>query len=252
MRSVTTTTPTASTAAPNSNTLSEQSRHPNPNYESCTNNTKNISPISTIDYVAVATTSVGTGCENREHQGMPTMAATSTEMDLDSVDQDLTTIISTTPSIKVDAIQNQTDIPLLHSNSLKVENIVQPRLSQERVRKLEELEFVWSLRSKKADEHWKGMYNALLEYKAKYGDCLVPTRFEDNTKLGKWVEMQRCEFKKLLKYKEMEGTSTLNPRNDSKLTPWRLEMLNQVGFQWKVRNKLKGHDEMQVSYYFIR
>ena len=43
------------------------------------------------------------------------------------------------------------------------------RLSEERKNMLDSLGFVWSLRSKRTDDHWDDMYRQLVEYKAKHG-----------------------------------------------------------------------------------
>lgn len=56
--------------------------------------------------------------------------------------------------------------------------ITHKRLTQERKDKLEVLGFVWSLRSKRVDDHWDEMFNQLIEYKENYHDCLVPSRYE--------------------------------------------------------------------------
>lgn len=60
----------------------------------------------------------------------------------------------------------------------------QPKaLSQERKDKLDALGFVW-----RPDDEWDDMYRHLVEYKKKYGDCLVNSRYEENKKLTLWVE----------------------------------------------------------------
>lgn len=58
-------------------------------------------------------------------------------------------------------------------------------LTQERKEKLDALGFVWSLRSKRIDDHWDEMFKQLLDYKNQHGDCRVPSRYEPNLKLGK-------------------------------------------------------------------
>jgi len=89
-----------------------------------------------------------------------------------------------------------------------------PRLSQERKDKLDAIGFVWSLRSKRIEDHWDLMFrqvrtmqwaivsfyhllqsdvfsfsvshlnvsdylrSQLVQYKEKHGDCLVPSRYD--------------------------------------------------------------------------
>jgi Helicase associated domain len=59
------------------------------------------------------------------------------------------------------------------------------KLSLARKQKLDALGFVWSLRSKRIEDHWDEMFRQLVEYKNQHGDCLVPSRYEANLKLGK-------------------------------------------------------------------
>jgi Helicase associated domain len=59
------------------------------------------------------------------------------------------------------------------------------KLSVERKQKLDAVGFVWSLRSKRIGDHWDEMFRQLVDYKNRHGDCLVPSRYEANMKLGK-------------------------------------------------------------------
>jgi hypothetical protein len=38
---------------------------------------------------------------------------------------------------------------------------------------------------------WQAMYQQLLEFRSKYGHCLVPNRYRENQALGAWVSTQR-------------------------------------------------------------
>lgn len=70
-----------------------------------------------------------------------------------------------------------------------------------------------------AYESWNAMFERLLIYKQRHGDCLVPHRYKDDPKLGRWVERQRR-----------------NRKRDS-LPDSRVDRLDQVGFEWSVRDK---------------
>jgi hypothetical protein len=64
------------------------------------------------------------------------------------------------------------------------------RLSDERLNKLSEIGF--DLEWKGKDETmWNFHYNELLEYKRMFGDCKVPSTWERNLNLAKWVRRQR-------------------------------------------------------------
>uniref|UniRef100_A0A7S3P091 Helicase-associated domain-containing protein n=1 Tax=Amphora coffeiformis TaxID=265554 RepID=A0A7S3P091_9STRA len=131
------------------------------------------------------------------------------------------------------------------------------RLTKERKEKLDAIGFVWSLRNKRIDDHWDEMFRQLIEYKEKHGDCLVPSRYETNLKLGKWVETQRYEYTKLKraeanpneKPEEMNQEETKlggKPRvTNARLTEERLRRLESIGFEWKVRNKMKRYYDKQ-------
>jgi hypothetical protein len=93
----------------------------------------------------------------------------------------------------------------------------------------------------------------LVEYKKTHGDCLVPSRYEANLKLGKWVETQRYEYTKLKRAeaglpveKSQEEKSDGKPRpTNARLTEERLRRLESIGFEWKVRNKMKRYYDKQ-------
>eukprot|EP00529_Nitzschia_sp_RCC80_P008070 CAMPEP_0113486452 /NCGR_PEP_ID=MMETSP0014_2-20120614/25004_1 /TAXON_ID=2857 /ORGANISM="Nitzschia sp." /LENGTH=1315 /DNA_ID=CAMNT_0000380125 /DNA_START=307 /DNA_END=4254 /DNA_ORIENTATION=+ /assembly_acc=CAM_ASM_000159 len=116
------------------------------------------------------------------------------------------------------------------------------RLTPERKQKLDELGFVWSLRTKRVEDNWNQMFQQLVAYKEEHGDCLVPSRYEANLKLAKWVETQRQESKKAT-----DGRST-NPR----LTEERKRRLESIGFEWKVKQKMKRYYDKRWDSMFDR
>ncbi len=91
------------------------------------------------------------------------------------------------------------------------------KLSPEKEKLLTDLGFVWA--SKRTitggvNRAWNDWFSELVEYKAKYGDCKVPTRWDENRRFGVWVSNQR-QLKK-----------------QGKLEPERERMLNEIGFVW--------------------
>ena len=60
-------------------------------------------------------------------------------------------------------------------------------LSAERVRRLDELDFVWD----GWEEQWSKMYAALVRYQKSHGECDVPRDWRRNPKLADWVARQR-------------------------------------------------------------
>lgn len=85
------------------------------------------------------------------------------------------------------------------------------RLSDEKVRKLERLGFVWNTR----DVAWQDFFAELVAYEAETGHCNVPKRSPDYPKLANWVANQRAKWRR--------GTL---PEN-------RLIQLEAIGFEWQ-------------------
>mmetsp|Transcript_29093 Transcript_29093/g.40738 ORF Transcript_29093/g.40738 Transcript_29093/m.40738 type:complete len:374 (+) Transcript_29093:159-1280(+) len=69
---------------------------------------------------------------------------------------------------------------------------------------------------------WERNFQSLLYFKARFGDCLVPCKFKEDTTLSHWVEHQRKAKKK------------------GKLAPERIKRLDEVGFIWKVQPGMKA------------
>lgn len=94
------------------------------------------------------------------------------------------------------------------------------RLTDERIRRLDELGFVWSIR-----DDWQKHYDELKEYKKKHGHCNVPSRYSENRRLGIWVSSMRAAYKKA------------DPGRSAPLTQDRIDLLNQLGFTWTIRSR---------------
>ncbi len=82
------------------------------------------------------------------------------------------------------------------------------RLSQSRRKLLEKLGFRWN----PSQQIWELRYKELVQFKAKYGHCLVPTKWKPNTKLASWVMGLRVQHERL--------------------SPKRHAMLTKLGFVW--------------------
>jgi hypothetical protein len=65
-----------------------------------------------------------------------------------------------------------------------------------------------------ANPVWDLKFNQLLEYKNRFGHCVVPARWPENCPLAFWVHNQRAFRRK--------GT----------LAPERVRRLNEIGFCW--------------------
>jgi hypothetical protein len=92
-------------------------------------------------------------------------------------------------------------------------------LSDERVRLLNKIGFIWNSH----DGVWEERWNELLLYKRTYGDCIVPSNYEKNPQLAVWVKRQRRQYKF---YCEGKPTS---------MTKERIAKLEKLGFAWDCR-----------------
>jgi len=60
----------------------------------------------------------------------------------------------------------------------------------------------------------------LCEYQQEHGNCHVPTKYRQNTALGRWVSTQRSDYKKF-----QEGKK-------STMTEDKIARLESIGFAW--------------------
>ncbi|KAL3933402.1 MAG: hypothetical protein SGBAC_010415 [Bacillariaceae sp.] len=107
----------------------------------------------------------------------------------------------------------------------------QSSMSDARQQKLEDVGFVWDLQTMV----WQERYNELVEYKKKYGNCNVPSRFQENPPLGMWVKSQRRQYKLNLSHEL------------TRLTPERFQLLTNLGFNWEAPNPSGGHSNRKMS-----
>jgi len=101
-------------------------------------------------------------------------------------------------------------------------------LTKKRVKKLHDIGFDWGTHKSTQKNGWNRRFNELQEYVRIYGDCNVPTSYEENKSLGRWVSDQRSHYNKLLRGKK------------SPLSMERRLALESIGFQWKKPKKSNG------------
>lgn len=91
-------------------------------------------------------------------------------------------------------------------------------LNDVRLQRLESVGFRWAKR--KGQVSWNEKFEELKAYKKKHGNCHVPTKYKENTALGRWVSTQRAEYKK---YCDGEKTN---------MTDEKIRRLEGIGFAW--------------------
>ena len=120
----------------------------------------------------------------------------------------------------------------------KFQNGEYSTMTKERIAKLRSIGFVWNVGNDGTglsnDELWEKRYNELKDYRKKYGNCLVPDKYQHNKQLGIWVSKQRQNYKK-----HQQGEY-------SPMTKGRIAKLKSIGFVWIVGNDGTGlsNDEL--------
>mmetsp|Transcript_26026 Transcript_26026/g.39400 ORF Transcript_26026/g.39400 Transcript_26026/m.39400 type:complete len:272 (-) Transcript_26026:11-826(-) len=81
-----------------------------------------------------------------------------------------------------------------------------------------------SPKAKEESGRWSKNFKELLNYKKKYGDCLVPYKYAENPSLYMWVKRQRYQY-----------SLFLHGSKESCMSPHRIKMLESIGFVWDVQ-----------------
>ncbi|MEO7297785.1 MAG: Helicase associated domain protein, partial [Verrucomicrobiota bacterium] len=84
------------------------------------------------------------------------------------------------------------------------------QLAPDRIRRLNEIGFVWDVRG----FLWNETYEALVAFRAFFGNCSVPRGYKKNPKLFGWLGTQRTARKKGI------------------LSPMQIQKLDELGFPW--------------------
>lgn len=108
---------------------------------------------------------------------------------------------------------------------LFVQGNISSTMTENRIQKLEEIDFAWSLHGAAWDER----YQELLAYLNHNGHCNVPSHYAPNPTLATWVKCQRRQYK--LFQRSDDTTSTM--------TKDRLRKLNLLGFAWVRQSRTK-------------
>ena len=88
-----------------------------------------------------------------------------------------------------------------------------PIIITERGKRLDEIGFCWQLVDPLS---WESMFEGLGKFRKIYGHCNVPQHWQENKRLGKWVNTQRTAYKR------------------GKLSPEKQRLLEEIGFAWRL------------------
>jgi hypothetical protein len=90
---------------------------------------------------------------------------------------------------------------------------------------------------------WNEQYQKLMNYKKRFGDCLVPVQWKDDPSLGKWVHTQRVSRERLSVAKR-EALNSLSFDWDPCETIWNKHYQKPVAYQRNHGNcKVPSHWE---------
>jgi hypothetical protein len=100
-------------------------------------------------------------------------------------------------------------------------------MTADRIRQLEELDFVWTLRSNTGDSTWKKRISDLEDFRTLHGHALVPRDYPPNRALALWVADMRSQYRQF-----REG-------QPSTLDDGRVAELESLGFSWNDTDNLE-------------
>jgi hypothetical protein len=92
------------------------------------------------------------------------------------------------------------------------------KLDEDKIYRLNQLGFSWNT----IEDAWNQMYQQLIAYHKEYDHCNVPQSYPPNQKLATWVNKNRQNYRK------------------KKLSQDRIDKLNQLGFEWTLKNRTKS------------
>jgi hypothetical protein len=98
---------------------------------------------------------------------------------------------------------------------------------------LDDIGFVWR-DANSTPSSWNQQYEKLVAFKQNNGHCIVPKRYQKDASLGKWVSTQRTTHSK----------TTIRPE--------RKELLDAIGFVWRVPNSASWHQQYEKLVEFKR
>lgn len=131
-----------------------------------------------------------------------------------------------------DLAQIYNDNPYLGKWIEKQSHDWQGKLSGDRTNLLAQIGFMaWVIQTPQECQVWNHYYQELKQYKAIYGDCHISrSYYAEHPDFGGWIKQQR--FRRLNGYLSQE----------------RQDMLDQIGFQWKVHDNWQQRYEELQSY----
>ena len=108
----------------------------------------------------------------------------------------------------------------------------QSSMTEDRMNALERLGFAWAKR--KGDFAWNERFEELEEFKNQHAHVNVPTKYEANKALGRWVSTQRSQAKLFLQGERCH------------MTQERYDRLLSIGFNFDMSNKKEETSDQEA------
>ena len=119
-------------------------------------------------------------------------------------------------------------------------------LTDERVKRLEELGFEWNLKGKRKNDRFEGKFQELLEFKKKHGHLEVSQKNVEERALYQWCSRLRRD------YKEWIVNKAPLPGRRSGLTEEYVQKLKDIGFRFEIRSKVPFEERIEELREFKR
>ena len=108
-------------------------------------------------------------------------------------------------------------------------------LSNKRIEDLNSMGFKWAIRVSRTP--WEKRLNELKKFKAENGHTNVPSSYPQNQPLAYWVFKQRGQYR--IYMKSVMGGLKKEDRPICHMTPERIMLLNQIGFDWNTQRRVE-------------
>jgi hypothetical protein len=112
------------------------------------------------------------------------------------------------------------------------------KLTQDHINVLNQVGFTWDPYKKAIDEKWKQRFDELVGWKDIHGHCNVPQK-SDQKELSSWVKVQRMNYTHAQRQK---AGHKLPSDHCVALSQERIDMLESIGFEWRVKKAAQGWD----------
>lgn len=118
----------------------------------------------------------------------------------------------------------------------KPENHGTRKLTNDHIKVLDCVQFTWDPYKRSIEEKWKQRFDELVDFKEQHGHTNVPQK-SNARGLSSWVKVQRMNYTHAQKQKDGEKLAS---EHCVALSQERMEMLNSIGFEWRVKKVAQG------------